>query len=331
MLLPCFKHLAMRWEPRMIRRRVFVSMVADRILSKAQNDFKWAVAEHIEQLGYQVEIFYNARKTEGIAARKSWTPVEAEDVMRQCVGGVIIGHPRWRFRNGKSEVLVPTEYSQYEGAILKTLSIPLMVLAQENLFQRGVYEYNFGQFICRFPEGADREWIKSPEFQQTLRIWLADMADRRDLFMGYCSSSAPTAEKIKVYIEGELGASVLDWRADFSVGRTVLEEIAEAGKRCSAGIFLFTRDDVLSDRPARRLPSRSRKQVAEAKSAIPRDNVVFEAGYFIGIKGKRRVLIVREEGAKMPADLGGDIYAALEDRHDIEPIKTTLKKFVLGL
>jgi hypothetical protein len=315
----------------MIRRRIFVSMVADSILSKTQNEFKWAVVEHIERCGYQVEIFYNPRKTEGIAARKSWTPVEAEDVMRQCIGGVIIGHPRWKFRNEKDEVLVPTEYSQYEGAILKTLSIPLMVLVQENLFKRGVFEYNFGQFICRFPEGADRKWLKSPEFQQTLRIWLADMKDRRDLFMGYCSSSAPTAEKVKAYIEGDLKASVLDWRADFSVGRTVLEEITEAGKRCSAGIFLFTRDDVLSDRLVRRRHSVSSKPTAEATSAIPRDNVVFEAGYFIGIKGKRRVLIVREEGAKMPADLGGDIYAALEDRHNIEPIKSTLKKFVLGL
>jgi hypothetical protein len=33
----------------------------------------------------------------------------------------------------------------------------------------------------------------------------------------------------------------------------------------------------------------------------------------------------------MPADLGGDIYAALDNRHNIELIKDTLKKFVLGL
>jgi predicted nucleotide-binding protein len=35
------------------------------------------------------------------------------------------------------------------------------------------------------------------------------------------------------------------------------------------------------------------------------DNVVFEAGYFIGLKGKRNVLILRKSGSKMPADLGG--------------------------
>jgi predicted nucleotide-binding protein len=45
--------------------------------------------------------------------------------------------------------------------------------------------------------------------------------------------------------------------------------------------------------------------------AAPRDNVVLEAGYFIRAKGKDRVLIVREAGAKLPADIGGTIYASL--------------------
>ena len=62
--------------------------------------------------------------------------------------------------------------------------------------------------------------------------------------------------------------------------------------------------------------------------AVPRDNVVFEAGYFIGLKGKRNVLIVREAGSKMPADLGGDIYASLTDRTDIAPIERTLEAFM---
>jgi predicted nucleotide-binding protein len=44
---------------------------------------------------------------------------------------------------------------------------------------------------------------------------------------------------------------------------------------------------------------------APENRAVPRDNVLFEAGYFIQAKGKDRVLIVREAGAKMPADLGG--------------------------
>lgn len=115
------------------------------------------------------------------------------------------------------------------------------------------------------------------------------------------------------------------------MARSVLEEIVEAGKRCSGAVFLFTKDDVLSDEPAEPKRGWLRGRQPRGEFAIPRDNVVFEAGYFIGTKGKRRVLVVREQGAKMPADLGGDVYAALEDRHNIESIKETLRRFSLSL
>jgi hypothetical protein len=302
-----------------ITRRVFVSMVADRILSPKQNSIKWAIVDRIQALGFQPEIFYNPRTVEGIAARKSWTPSEAEEVIRHCVAGVIIGMPRWQFTDGQRQFLLATEYSQYEGAVLRTVNIPIMILVQDNLFQRGVYEYNFGQFICKFPEDADETWLEEPDFKRALNIWLAEIKDRRDIFLGYCSSSSSTAIQIRDYLENELGATVLDWKRDFSVARSVLEEIIEAGKRCSGAIFLFTKDDLLSD------------EGPLAELAIPRDNVVFEAGYFIGIKGKRKVLVVREQGAKMPADLGGDVYAALADRNNIDLTKETLRRFTLGL
>ena len=64
---------------------------------------------------------------------------------------------------------------------------------------------------------------------------------------------------------------------------------------------------------------------------MPRDNVVFEAGYFIAAKGKDRVLVVHEDGAKMPADLGGDIYASLPDRDHIGPILDSLRRVAAAL
>ena len=64
---------------------------------------------------------------------------------------------------------------------------------------------------------------------------------------------------------------------------------------------------------------------------MPRDNVVFEAGYFNAAKGKCRVLIVREVGAKMPADLGGDIYASLKSKDDIGSVKSVVHKFIAAL
>jgi predicted nucleotide-binding protein len=110
----------------------------------------------------------------------------------------------------------------------------------------------------------------------------------------------------------------LDWQTDFISGRSILAQIEEAASRCNAGIFLFTKDDDLVDK-------------GQPDVSAPRDNVVFEAGYFIGLKGKRNVLIVREKGSKMPADLGGDIYALLPDKVDIGPIERVVSGFMAAL
>jgi predicted nucleotide-binding protein len=71
----------------------------------------------------------------------------------------------------------------------------------------------------------------------------------------------------------------LDWKTDFDPATSILYQIEEASRRCGAGIFLFTKDDPLSDNKAK-------------ERAVPRDNVVFEAGYFSSLKGKSKVLTI---------------------------------------
>jgi hypothetical protein len=73
---------------------------------------------------------------------------------------------------------------------------------------------------------------------------------------------------------------------------------------------------------------RGRYRVVTESVAAPRDNVIFEMGLFMEAKGRERVLVVREEGAKMPADIGGGIYLSLKDRNDITPIQMKLLDFV---
>jgi len=113
---------------------------------------------------------------------------------------------------------------------------------------------------------------------------------------------------------------VLDWKdpADFPPARNILQLIEEAAERCSAAIFLFTKDDNLST-------------MNVSDKAAPRDNVVFEAGYFIRAKGQDHVLIVLESGTKMPADLGGDIYVPLDNRSNIGPIEGLVRNFIDAL
>ena len=91
---------------------------------------------------------------------------------------------------------------------------------------------------------------------------------------------------------------VLDWATDFDPRAASCSRSRRRGRALRAGIFLVTADDPLVAGMPRPGP-------------CTRDNVVYEAGYFCAAKGKARTLIVLQDGAKMPADLGGDIYAAL--------------------
>ena len=149
------------------------------------------------------------------------------------------------------------------------------------------------------------------EFLVPFKYWTDQLRDRRDIFLGYCSSSASTAAQIKRYLASQ-NASVLDWQSDFIPGRTIIDQIEEAAARSIAGIFLFTKDDDLAN------PS-------DAHQSVPRETSC-RSGHQ-RLKGGN-VLIVREAGSKMPADLGGDIYAALMDRNDIAPIERTLSAFI---
>lgn len=301
-----------------ITRRVFVSAPADKWLSQQQNNLKHGVVERIQALGYMPEIFLDPMGRQSMVGGQAWTAGLADEVARHCHGAVLIGLPRWTFQAAGRDVLLPTEFSHYEGALARTLALPTLVLAQQDLTPRVVFDNSFGGYIGTFPAGADGRWLGSDEFQVPFGYWRGQLEHRRDVFLGYSGASSPVADRLRDFLEKQLRVTVLDWRRDFQPGRSILEEIEEARRRCTIGIFLFTKDDELASSTT-------------SGQAVPRDNVVFEAGYFVSSKGKGRVLIVRETGAKMPADLGGDIYAPFDDRADLTGVEKTIQRFLQGL
>ena len=219
--------------------------------------------------------------------------------------------PRWTFQDTQGqEALLPTEFNHYEGALAHTLGLPTLVLVQKNVRRRVVFDMSFGGYVGEFDANASLEWLHTQEFRVPFHYWTDLLEERRDVFLGYSSSSEATAASIKRFLLS-MGAKVLDWQTDFIPGRTILDQIEQAAAPSIGGIFLFTKDDDLVDR-------------GQPDKAVPRDNVIFEAGYFIGLKGKRNVLVIREAGSKMPADLGGDIYASLLDKTNITPIERSL-------
>jgi hypothetical protein len=298
-----------------ITRRIYVSLPADPWLAPNINELKWGIVEEIEKLGYIPEIFTNPKGKPGLASSKAWNPRDADDIARRCVGAALLGMARWVFTDAeKQPAILPTEFNHYEGALVRTLGLPTLVLVQKNVRRRVVFDMSFGGYVGEFEPSADLRWLRTDAFRVPFRYWTKLLDERRDVFLGYSGKRTPTAVALKRYLRS-LGVKVLDWQTDFIPGRTILDQIQQAAARCVAGIFLFTRDDDLADR-------------VRADNAVPRDNVVFEAGYFVASKGKRNVLIIREEGSKMPADLGGDIYASLTKRTDIAPIKRVVKGFV---
>lgn len=297
-------------------RRIFISLPADEHLTKNENDTKWAIVGAIERRGYTAEIFLDPRRNKrSLAAPWAWSAAACEEVMRRCDGCAVLGFPRWRMGDGR----LPTEFNHYEGGVAYTLGLPLLVLVQRGLLHRVVFDPSYRGHVGKIPERPTPAWLRDDEFQLPFGRWQDELEERRDIFLGYCGASRSTAEKIKTYLSTKLGMSVLDWAADFDPAGLVLERIQQAAKRCRAGIFLFTKDDKLAS------------VRGDRGSAAPRDNVVFEAGYFCSVKGKSRTLIVLERGAKMPADLGGDIYADLVSRTDITSVKETLRRFAAAI
>jgi hypothetical protein len=291
-----------------MERRVFVSATSDQSLDERRRQLKAAIIRKIQDAGYSPQEFWEM----GIAEDLAWNFDNVDHVMRQCVGAIVIGFPRWIMSGENYTIRLVGEYHHYEGAIAIALGLPLLIIAEEGVESRGIVWSGGGRTITHLPGDANPNWVDGPEFTRRFTAWLGALAARRDVFLGYCGKSKGIAAQIQLLLQKH-GATVRNWAMDFRPGVSILNEIEAARAACSCGIFLFSEDDPLQDVPG---------------GAAPRDNVVFEAGYFISSKGASRCLIIREGDAKMPADLGGSIYVSLKKDEDIATIEGRLVQFL---
>lgn len=81
-----------------------------------------------------------------------------------------------------------------------------------------------------------------------------------------------------------------------NIGSTIIEKI-ERNSDVMAAICLFTEDDY----------GRAREE--ENMNMRARQNVVFEAGYFIGKLGRQNVILIANEDIELPSDLNGFLYS----------------------
>ena len=91
-------------------------------------------------------------------------------------------------------------------------------------------------------------------------------------------------------------------------GRTIIEKL-EAYSDVHVAIILFTQDDLGRV-----------KEEKENEKYRARQNVVFEAGYFMGYLGRENIIMIADENVEIPGDLSGMVYTS-KDNWEFEMLK----------
>ena len=91
-------------------------------------------------------------------------------------------------------------------------------------------------------------------------------------------------------------------------GRTIIEKL-EAYSDVNVAIILFTQDDL----------GVAKEEKGNEKYRA-RQNVVFEAGYFMGYLGRENIIMIADENVEIPGDLSGMVYTT-RDSWEFELLK----------
>lgn len=124
------------------------------------------------------------------------------------------------------------------------------------------------------------------------------------------ASSLPTYKNNKIFVvhghDGELKESVARIIEKQGIEAIILSEKANQGRTIiekfedysdvGGAICLFTADDI------------GREKSKSEGNPRARQNVIFEAGYFMGKLGRNHVVLLADSGVEMPSDLSGVVY-----------------------
>jgi len=118
---------------------------------------------------------------------------------------------------------------------------------------------------------------------------------KRKLFIGSSSEGLAIAKQVKAIITTSCG----DWLECeiwhegkvFSFNKSFLDSLVKASRRYDYGILIATNDDLTIIRKLFR--------------KVPRDNVVFEMGLFLGSLGLTRAFLFADKNSKLPSDYNG--------------------------
>lgn len=131
------------------------------------------------------------------------------------------------------------------------------------------------------------------QFQAAREMRTAKRKRLRDrIFIGSSTEGLRFARQIQMQLSREYEVVLWD-NTVFALGEVTIESLEKAVRSYQFAVFVLTADD---DRTSRGVISK-----------IPRDNVIFEAGLFLGSLGRTRAFVVQEDNKVLavPSDLAG--------------------------
>lgn len=180
---------------------------------------------------------------------------------------------------------------------------------------------NFKSFsfslMCYSFDTSENDFIKACKddlcsVKAIFEQYLEDMQDENELL---AENEYITKDYSKVFIvhghDGELkeavarvierqGIKPIILSEQVNRGATIIEKI-EVNSNVNGAICLFTSDDL----------GRAKKESTDNPRA--RQNVVFEAGYFVGKLGRENVILISDGNIELPSDLQGVVYSNKSD------------------
>lgn len=129
------------------------------------------------------------------------------------------------------------------------------------------------------------------------------VSQKAKVFIGSSQEGREIAACIQQEISDEVDATGW-WQGVFALSESTIESLHQRAGTFDFAILVLTPDDWTEKRGR--------------KSLTPRDNVMFELGLFVGVLGRTRTFVVRENvpSLEFPSDLAGITVATFNSRPD---------------
>lgn len=95
---------------------------------------------------------------------------------------------------------------------------------------------------------------------------------------------------VQAYIEKDAKLPTIELAQEPNSGQTIIEKLETGAAKCDSAVIVMTGDDLAGD------------------EVRVRENVMHEIGYFHGRYGRKRVVLLHEDGVHVPTNLAGVAY-----------------------